>query len=62
MSSELDRQLKFMVEKFISTIVTSTHANFMKNLVILKDLQNNIKMINGLLKLILNGSLKKMLK
>lgn len=54
-----EKQSQFMEETFIFMIVMSTQENFMKNWDNHKDLLNNIKMINGLRRLIINGYLKK---
>ena len=50
----------FTVETFTFMIVMNTPDNSMKSWDNLKDQLNSTKMINGLLKLIINGSLKRM--
>jgi len=58
---ELDKLFVFMEGIFIYTTVINILENFMKNWDSLKVHHNNMKMINGQLKLILNGLLKRML-
>lgn len=61
MTSDWVKQSPFTAEIFIFMTVMSIPDNSIKNWDNLKDQPNNIRMINGLPKLIINGFLRKML-